>query len=83
MKKLNGQSLVYWVLGAMLAANLLLAGFAWNSMTQRIDRIETRVEQIQQAYGQIGEIKGHVGNIQSRLDRIERLLDSLIRTDGR
>ena len=83
MKKPNGQSLIYWFLGAMLAANLLLAGFAWNSIAQRIDRIEDKVEQIQQAYGQIGETQAEVDNIESRLDRIERLLDSLITTDGR
>ena len=75
MKKPNGQSLVYWVLGAMLAANLLLAGFAWSSMTQRIDRIENKIEQIQTVYSQIGEVKAKVDNIENSLDRIERSLD--------
>ena len=39
MKRPNGNTLAYLLLGAMLSANLALGLALWNSSTDRMDRI--------------------------------------------
>ena len=80
VKKPNGNTLVWWLVGVMVTANLALAGAAWNSNNDRIERVESKVEAIQQAYSRLAVVEALSRTQDDRLERIERLLDRLIDT---
>ena len=76
MKRPNGNTLAYLLLGAMLSANLALGLALWNSSASRMDRIEAKVDAIQREYGRIASVEALLRSQDDRLQRIENLLDA-------
>ena len=74
MKRPNGNTLAYLLLGAMLSANLALGLALWNSSASRTDRIEAKVDAIQREYGRIAGVEALLKAQDDRLQRIENLI---------
>ena len=91
---MKADDLTKWLLGALLAAVVLLGGSTLKTVNDRFDRMETandarfsRVEEkvdfVVSQYGKIAVIEGLTITTNQRIDRIEKALDHILQDSRR